>query len=121
MEIEQGGIYRAEFAPAVGHDQQERGPALMLSEDTINRLPFMVLVPPGLPAERYPARRRYPSALFVPVAASGLPQDPVFLGLQLRSLDSSRIGSRLGRPSANRIAEARDVVPDLLRNDRKLR
>ena len=72
----------------------------MLSIDAINRLPLVVTVVVGTKGEN--VTRDYPTNVRLSPAESGLPMETVFLGFQVRSLDSNRFSS----PPAGRITGA---------------
>lgn len=108
----QGEIYWADLEPTVGREQRGRRPVLILSKDSLNRLPLTLLVMIGTGAERIP--RRFPTDLWVTALESGLPKDSVFMGLQMRSVDRSRLGPRVGRLSAARILEAAEIVRQVM-------
>jgi mRNA interferase MazF len=71
-----------------------------LSIDAINRLPLVVTVVVGTKGENI--TRDYPTNIRLSPAESGLPIETVFLGFQVRSLDSKRFSS----PPAGRVTAA---------------
>ena len=110
MSILQGSIHWADLSPTRGREQAGHRPALVLSTNSINQLPLTVLVMIGTGAEHLDGGRRYPTDLWVTPAESGLPKDTVFMGLQVRSIDPQRLGSRLGQLPSPRLTEAMDIV-----------
>lgn len=110
MSILQGEIYWADLSPTQGREQSGRRPALVLSRNSLNRLPLTVLVMIGTGAEHLDSGRRYPTDLWVTATESGLPKDTVFMGLQLRSVDPQRLRQRIGLLPRNRLVEAMDIV-----------
>ena len=115
---EQGDIYWADLNPVQGHEQKGRRPVLVLSRNEINRLPLTLLVMVGTGAEHVPDA--FASDLRVTAEESGLPKDTIFLGLQIRSLDAGRLGSRIGRLPEDRLPEAWDRVRYVMGDDRRL-
>ena len=88
MAIQRGEIYFVNLNPVQGREQADQRPVLVLSVDSINRLPLVVTVVVGTKGEN--VTRDYPSNVRVPAAESGLPVETVFLCFQLRSLDPKR-------------------------------
>ena len=115
--ILQGEIYWADLDPVKGREQRGRRPVLVVTRDGINRLPLTVLVMVGSGAEHFHGREPYPSDLWVTAAESGLPKDTVFLGLQLRSIDPSRLSTRLGRLPSARLPEIWRLMRYLIGDD----
>ena len=114
MSIQQGEIFFADLDPVQGREQRGRRPVLVITRDSINRLPLTVLVMVGTGAEHYQRKDSFPSDLWVTAAESGLPKDTVFLGLQIRSLDPSRLTVRLGRLPPRRLPEVWKLVRYLI-------
>ena len=65
---------------------------LVLSIDSINRLPLVVTVVPGTDASNL--TRDYPTDVRVPAAASGLPLDTVFRCFQVTVVDQRKFPSQ---------------------------
>ena len=86
--IRHGEIHWVMLDPVRGREQRGRRPAVVVSADSINRLPLLVTVVIGTDALNIP--RDYPSNVRVPARESGLPLDTVFMGFQIRSLDLVR-------------------------------
>lgn len=100
MPIQRGDIYFVNLSPVHGREQAGRRPVLILSIDTINRLPLVVTVVVGTKGENI--MRDYPTNVRVSAAESGLPIETVFLCFQLRSLDPSRFAG----PPAGKVSRA---------------
>jgi len=100
MAIQRGEIYFVNLNPVQGKEQSGTRPVLVLSIDAINRLPLVVTVVVGTKAANI--HRDYPTNVRVSAKESGLPQDTVFLGFQVRSLDPSRFSP----PPAVRVTPA---------------
>ena len=88
MAIHRGDVYFVDLNPVQGREQSGRRPVLVLSSDSINRLPLVVTVVVGTKGENL--TRDYPTNVRVSARESGLPQDTVFLCFQVRSLDPAR-------------------------------
>src|SRR6266550_3483449 len=100
MAIERGDIYLVDLNPVQGREQAGRRPVLVLSVDSINRLPLVITVVVGTKGEN--VTRDYPTNVRVSRAESGLPMETVFLCFQLRSLDPNRFAG----PPAGRVSGA---------------
>jgi mRNA interferase MazF len=88
MTVHRGEIYFVNLNPVRGKEQAGSRPVLVLSIDTINRLPLVVTVVVGTKGEN--VTRDYPTNVRIAAKESGLPFETVFLGFQLRSLDPNR-------------------------------
>lgn len=88
MAVQRGHIYFVNLNPTQGREQAGQRPVLVLSIDAINQRPLVVTVVVGTKGANL--SRDYPTNVRVSVAESGLPLETVFIGFQLRSLDTSR-------------------------------
>jgi mRNA interferase MazF len=108
MAIQRGDIYFVELNPVQGREQAGRRPVLVLSVDSINRLPLVVTVVIGTKGENI--NRDYPTNVRVPATESGLPIETVFLCFQIRSLDPLRFpdapAGKISGPTFKRIENA---------------
>jgi mRNA interferase MazF len=106
--MQRGDIYFVNLNPVQGREQAGQRPVRVLSVDAIKRLPLAVTVVVGTKGEN--VTRDYPTNVRLSPAASGLPMETVFLGLQVRSLDPNRFSSppagRVTGTALRRIAEA---------------
>jgi mRNA interferase MazF len=75
--IQRGEIYFVDLNPIKGREQAGKRPVLVLSNDSINKLPLVVTVVVGTKGENIP--RDYPTNVRVSAAESGLPIETVFL------------------------------------------
>jgi len=94
--------------PTKGREQSGRRPVLVISNDTINRLPLVVTVIPGTKGTRAPTD--YPGNVRIPAGEASLPEETVFLTFQIRALDSQRFQEaavgRLSAPFMDKVGEA---------------
>jgi len=86
--IKRGEIYFVDLNPVKGREQSGRRPVLVLSIDSINKLPLVVTVVVGTKSENIP--RDFLTNVRIAPEESGLPMETVFLGFQIRSIDSNR-------------------------------
>jgi mRNA interferase MazF len=77
MSIQRGEVYFVDLNPVKGHEQAGTRPVLVLSIDTINRLPLVVTVVVGTKGDAVP--KDYRTNVRVSPAESGLPMETVFL------------------------------------------
>ena len=86
--MKRGEIYFVNLNPAIGREQQGRRPVLVVSVNKLNRQPLVVSVIIGTSGKNVSSD--YPSNVRITSEDSGLPEETVFYGFQLRSLDHSR-------------------------------
>lgn len=86
--LQRGEIYFVDLNPVQGREQAGRRPVLILSIDSINKLPLVVTVVIGTKGENVP--RDFPTNVRVSSIESGLSMETVFLCFQIRSLDPNR-------------------------------
>lgn len=109
MAIERGEIYFVDLNPVKGREQAGQRPVLVLSIDAINRLPLVVTVVVGTSGANI--TRDYPTNIRLQPAETGLDSETVFLGFQIRSLDSKRFPDRAtGRVSRTTLEKVEAVV-----------
>lgn len=88
MTVRRGEIYFVDLDPTEGREQAGRRPVVVLSIDKINTLPLVVTVVVGTKGQN--VSRDYRTNARISAEESGLPVTTVFLGFQVRSLDSKR-------------------------------
>ncbi len=109
MSIQRGAIYFVNLNPVQGREQAGQRPVLVLSIDSINRLPLVVTVVVGTKGDHIP--RDYPTNVRVSATESGLPLETVFLCFQVRALDAQRFpDSPAGRLSSAALARVEAAV-----------
>ncbi|MGC2236317.1 MAG: type II toxin-antitoxin system PemK/MazF family toxin [Pyrinomonadaceae bacterium] len=101
--IQRGDIYFVDLNPVKGREQAGRRPVLVLSIDSINKLPLVVTVVVGTKGENIP--RDFPTNVRISVEESGLPIETVFLCFQIRSIDPNRFPEKPSGKISNRILE----------------
>ncbi len=92
--MRRGDIYEANLNPAVGSEQAGRRPAIVVSRDAINKSSPVVIVVPLTGAEH--CTKIYPSQVLLSAATEGLSKKSVALGEQVRAINKTRLGQRLG-------------------------
>jgi mRNA interferase MazF len=109
--IKRGEIDFVDLNPVKGKETGGTNPrpVLVLSINTVNNLPLVVTVVIGTTGENLIAD--YPTNVRVPPSESGLPKETVFLGFQIRSVDSSRFPAKpAGKLSRKFLEEIEDKV-----------
>ena len=98
MTIQRGEVYFINLNPVQGREQAGQHPVVVLSIDTINRLPLVLTVIVGTKRENVP--RDYPTNASVLPADSGVQMETVVLCFQLRLLEPRHFpGTPAGRVS----------------------
>lgn len=110
MSVQRGEIYFVNLNPVKGREQAGNRPVLVLSIDSINKLPLVVTVVVGTKGENI--ERDYPTNVRVSTEESGLPLETVFLCFQVRSLDAKRFPSK---PAGNVSAETMQEIENAVR------
>jgi mRNA interferase MazF len=109
MSLRRGEIYFVNLNPVLGREQAGFRPVLVLSIDHLNSLPLVVTVVIGTKGQNVP--RDFRTNVRVPPEESGLPEETVFLGFQMRSLDQGRFPAKAaGMMSANSLAKVEAAV-----------
>src|SRR3954470_12138247 len=89
MAVLRGEIYFVDLDPVRGREQAGRRPVLVISANTVNRLPLVVTVVVGTKGDN--VKHDYPTNVRLSSADSGLPMETIFLCFQLRSLHPARL------------------------------
>lgn len=109
MAIERGEIYFVNLNPVKGREQSGKRPVMVMSINAINRLPLVVTVVVGTRGTNI--SRDYPTNMRLKPTETGLAVETVFLGFQVRSLDSRRFPDQAsGRVSGATMNRMEDVV-----------
>ncbi len=107
--IQRGEIYFVSLDPTKGRETTGKRPVLVLSNNTINKLPLVVTIVVGTKAHNI--TRDYPTNVRVSAKESGLPMDTVFLCFQIRSIDPGRFPAKpAGKLHENAMEEIEETV-----------
>jgi mRNA interferase MazF len=91
--LRRGDIHWIEFPPSSTREQVGRRPAIILQGETTTTLPTVFVVP----LTTNPRAARFAGTFAVePSPRNGLPGRSIVLAFQLRALDRTRIGQRIG-------------------------
>lgn len=107
--IRRGEIYFVDLNPVRGREQQGNRPVLVLSIDSINKLPLVVTVVVGTKGENI--GRDFATNVRIPVSESGLPIETVFMCFQIRALDPRRFLEKpAGKISDEKLRQIENAV-----------
>jgi len=107
--IKRGEIYFVDLNPTKGREQSGNLPVLVLSVNSINRLPLVITAVVGTKGENVP--HDFPTNVCVSPHNSGLLIETVFLCFQIRSIDSKRFPEKpAGRLSAEILRKIEDAT-----------
>ena len=105
-QIETGDIWVALLDPTVGHEQGGRRPVVVVSANALHALPInMAMVVPLTSNDRGLVTQPR-----VASQASGLNRPSFARPEDVRAIDASRLGRRLGRVSGEELADIRKVL-----------
>ena len=103
-----GEIWRVDFDPAAGAEIQKIRPALVISVDTIGRLPLRMIVPI---TDWKPQYASYPWFVELPASpGNGLDKDSGADAFQTKSVSLSRFVNLLGRVTAAQLDEVASAI-----------
>jgi mRNA interferase MazF len=94
MNIKRGEIYLASLDPVVGKEISKTRPVLIVSNDVNNRYAGTVTV---LPITSGNLTKIYPFEVFLPRKAANLPKDSKVKADQIRTLDTARLVTFIGK------------------------
>lgn len=94
--IQRGEIYLADLDPARGSEQRGTRPVIVIQNDVGNKYSPTVIV---APITGYLDKTKIPTHVVLEEEISGLQRDSIVLLEQIRTIDKSRLISKLGRLS----------------------
>ena len=107
--IKRGEIYFVDLNPVKEREQSGQRPVLVLSIDSINKLPLVVTVVVGTKGENI--LRNFPTNVRISANESGLPMETVFLCFQICSIDPNRFPEQsAGKISDINLEKIEDAV-----------
>jgi mRNA interferase MazF len=107
MNIKRGEIYLAALDPVIGREIAKTRPVLIVSNDVNNIHSGTVSV---LPITSQKTEKVFPFEVFLPKGAGNLPKDSKAKADQIRTLDQTRLVSRIGLISAQDMARAEMAI-----------
>ena len=97
MSVHRGDIYYADLSPVVGSEQGGLRPVLIIQNDIGNRYSPTVI---AAAITSRMGKTKLPTHIDIYAARAGLARDSVILLEQIRTLDKSRLKSRVGELDA---------------------
>ncbi|MBV6505942.1 MAG: Endoribonuclease MazF9 [Syntrophorhabdaceae bacterium] len=107
MNIKRGEIYLAALDPVVGNEIAKTRPVLVVSNDINNTHAGTVSV---LPITSQRLDKVYPFEVFLPQGTGNLPKDSKVKADQIRTLDKTRLVSRIGFLPEQEMASAEMAI-----------
>lgn len=106
-----GEIYNANLEPVRGSEQGKTRPVVVFQNPDLARFTSTALC---IPLTSNLKRLGMPGTCFIKQGDGGLLKDSVALAFQMRALDASRLGPRIGRLSAPTLDSLADAVLNAL-------
>ena len=100
--VKRGDIFYADLSPVVGSEQGGVRPVLIVQNDTGNRHSPTVI---AAAITSQTGKAKLPTHIELAARQYGLPKDSVVLLEQIRTLDKSRLGVRIGEVDAKTLEE----------------
>jgi len=102
MPIRRGELFWVDLNPARGSEQAGRRPVLVIQNDIGNEMAPTVIIAP-LTTKSF--SKPYPINVNVPRGVAGLAENSTVLLSQIRTIDKTRLGPRIGRLPASYIKQ----------------
>jgi mRNA interferase MazF len=94
MSIKRGDLFWVDLNPVKGSEQAGRRPVLVIQNDVGNEVASTVIVAP-LTTKNF--TKQYPINVSIPERTAGLKEDSTVLLSQIRTIDKSCLGPKIGR------------------------
>jgi mRNA interferase MazF len=103
-----GEVWLVDFDPATGAEIRKRRPAVVLSVDSIGRLPLRIVVPV---TDWKPHYGSFPWFVELPVSSeNGLMKDSAADAFQVKSVSEARFTRKLGSVTANEVRQIASAI-----------
>jgi mRNA interferase MazF len=102
-----GSVHQVQFSPTVGHEIRKRRPAIVVSSDVMNEHAATVLLMP-ITSGHF----GYFHWIKLQPPEGGLTKPSSIVTEQIRSVDKSRLGRRLGQVTEKTMARIEDAIRD---------
>lgn len=102
-----GELYWVNLDPVAGSEIAKTRPAVVISNDIGNQYADRIIVAPVSSGN---TSKVYPFEVFLPAGESGLTSDSKALLDQIRTVDKSRLGKRIGQLSHARMEEINQAI-----------
>jgi mRNA interferase MazF len=107
MIVKRGEIYSADLNPVVGSEQGGIRPVLIIQNDIGNRFSPTVIV---LAITSRLGKTRLPTHVEIPVGEGGLAKPSIILAEQVRTLEKTRLGIKLGKLSEREMTRVEAAI-----------
>ena len=107
MNIRRGEIYLVNLDPTVGSEQGKTRPALIIQNDVGNEFSPVTII---APISSQPAKKQYPTEVWITPQESGLELKSRVLLNQIRTVDKSRLQKKVGQLSTKKMMEVNQAV-----------
>lgn len=107
MTIKRGEIYSADLDPVIGSEQGGIRPVLVIQNDIGNKYSPTVIV---LAITSKLSKTNLPTHVEIAAGEAGLTKASLILAEQMRTLEKTRLGERLGRLSARDMARVESAI-----------
>ncbi len=101
-DVRRGQIYLVKLDPTIGSEIQKTRPALITQNDVGNKYSPVTIV---APITSKPARKRYPTEVWISPQESGLKVNARVLLNQVRTIDKSRLVRIIGELTSRKMEE----------------
>lgn len=107
MSIRRGDLFWVDLPPAQGAEQAGRRPALVIQNDVGNMFASTTVIA-SLTTRRFD--RDYPVNVHIPRGVGGLANESTVLLGQIRTIDKSRLGRKIGRLPPASMAQVNQAI-----------
>lgn len=107
MIVKRGEIYSADLNPVVGSEQGGIRPVLVIQNDIGNRFSPTVIV---LAITSKLGKARLPTHVDIAAGEAGLTKPSIILAEQMRTLEKTRLGERLGRLNEKEMQRVENAI-----------
>lgn len=106
MDVKCGDVFYADLSPVVGSEQAGIRPVLIVQNNIGNKYSPTVIVLPITSRQK----SKLPTHIAMKGDKYGLPKDSIILAEQIRTLDKSRLGSKIGKLDKATMEKVRDAL-----------
>lgn len=107
MKIRIGDIFYADLSPVKGSEQDGVRPVLIIQNDIGNKYSPTVI---GIPITSSIKRTNLPTHIPIYSNITGIEKDSIILVEQIRTLDKSRLKSKVGRLDRNSMNKVKEAI-----------
>lgn len=106
-QIKRGDLWIVDLRPAVGWEVAKKRPALIISSDQINSIsPLIVVIPISSQIPEIIGSEK----IFLSKKEANLEKDSAILVNQIKAIDKTRLGKKIGKISQDKLFEVEDSL-----------